>query len=99
MAFPLKDVRFTTRRRGGARSNTSTAEAAHPEGSATDGGTEGSLPVLYPRLLRDTSIIPQIGIALGYFDSMVGKERREFDPELLVQFFGDHKVARCIVAS
>ncbi len=85
MAFPLKDVRFTTRRKG-SRSDPATK-------------TEDALPVVYPRLLRDASIVPQIGIALGYFESMLGKERREFDPELLVQFFGDHKVARCIVTS
>jgi predicted nuclease of restriction endonuclease-like RecB superfamily len=56
------------------------------------------LPVIYPRLLRDRSTLPKIEIAIRYFESMVGHERREFDAEVLVQFFGDHKLARCIVA-
>jgi len=56
------------------------------------------LPVLYPRLLRDRSQLPKIGIAAQYFETMVGHERRELDPEVLVRFFGDHKVARCMVA-
>jgi predicted nuclease of restriction endonuclease-like RecB superfamily len=55
--------------------------------------------MLYPKLLRDDSILPKIRIAIRHFDSLVGKERRELDPELLVQFFGDYKVARCIIAS
>src|SRR5688572_10867701 len=79
MAFPLKDVRLTTRK---------------PSGAAED-----ALPVLYPRLLRDAAFLPKIGITIGYFESMLGKPRRDFDPELLVQFFGDHKLARSIVAS
>jgi predicted nuclease of restriction endonuclease-like RecB superfamily len=60
---------------------------------------EDALPLLYPRLIRDNAMLPKLGIAIGYFESMVGKERREFDPELLVQFFADHKLARCIVSS
>jgi predicted nuclease of restriction endonuclease-like RecB superfamily len=61
------------------------------------GAGEGDLPALYPRLLRDKSVLPKVNIAIGYFDSMVGTERRELEPELLVQFFGDHKLARCMV--
>ena len=63
------------------------------------GADEDALPLLYPRLLRDSAFLPKIAIAISYLESMVGKERREFDPELLVQFFGDHKLARSIVAS
>ncbi|MBI3971075.1 MAG: DUF790 family protein [Chloroflexi bacterium] len=74
MTFPLKDVRYTTRRTG-----------------------NDDEPLLYPRLLRDRSIVPKIAIAVQYFESMRGHERREFDPEVLVQFFGDHKLARCVV--
>src|SRR5687768_15957948 len=29
---------------------------------------------------------------------MLGRERRELDPEMLVHFFGDHKLTRCMVA-
>ena len=79
MAFPLKDVRLTTRKQSGA--------------------AEDALPVLYPRLLRDAAFLPKIGITVNYFESLLGKPRRDFDSELLVQFFGDHKLARSIVAS
>lgn len=74
MAFPLKDVRLTSRRSAGS-----------------------TVPVLYPRLFRDRSIVPKIEIAIRYFDSLVGHERRELEPETLVHFFGDHKIARCVV--
>ncbi|MBA2451509.1 MAG: hypothetical protein H0V51_26125 [Chloroflexi bacterium] len=73
MAFPLKDLRFTTRRGGGET-------------------------ILYPRLLRDRSILPKVDIAIQYFESMLGHKRRELDPEVMVHFFGDYKLARCIVA-
>ncbi|HEV2122875.1 MAG TPA: hypothetical protein VGW38_08885 [Chloroflexota bacterium] len=62
------------------------------------GAAEDDLPAVYPRLLRDKSTLPKIGIAIGYFDSMVGTERQALEPELLVQFFGDHKLARCMVS-
>lgn len=74
MAFPLKDVRFVTRRAG---------------------RTE---PTVYPRLLRDRSILPKIDIAIQYFESMLGRERRELDTEVFVHFLGDYKLARCLVA-
>jgi hypothetical protein len=73
VSFPLKDVRFTTRRAAG--------EVA-----------------VYPRLLRDRSVLPKIDIAVQYFENMLGSERRSLDPEVLVHFFGDHKLARCMVA-
>lgn len=60
--------------------------------------SRGGDPILYPRLLRDSSILPKISIATDYFESMLGRERRELDTEVLVQFFGDHKLARCVVA-
>src|SRR5437764_15082089 len=74
MAFPLKDVRLTTRR-----------------------SASGEL-ALYPRLLRDRSVLPKIDITVQYFESMLGRPRREFESEVLVHFFGDHKLARCMVA-
>jgi predicted nuclease of restriction endonuclease-like RecB superfamily len=55
------------------------------------------LPSLHPRLLRDRSMLPRIDIAIQYFESMLGRERRDFEPEVLVHFFGDHKLARCLV--
>src|ERR687884_1718151 len=56
-------------------------------------------PMLYPRLLRDRSILASIDVALQYFETLLGSARRELDPEALVHFFGDYKVARGMVAS
>lgn len=55
--------------------------------------------VLYPRFLRDRSVLPQIDVAVQYFETLLGSQRRELDPEALVHFFGDYKLARCMVAS
>ncbi|HEX2324787.1 MAG TPA: DUF790 family protein, partial [Chloroflexota bacterium] len=83
MSFPLKDVRYQTRR-------------TKDEG---DSGALAESRVLYPRLLRDRAVLPKVEIAVQYFESLVGRERREMDAEVLVQFFGDHKLARCVVAA
>src|SRR6476660_8491449 len=56
-------------------------------------------PLLYPRLLKDAAILASIDVATQYFETMVGEERRALDPEALVHFFGDYKVARGMVAS
>jgi hypothetical protein len=56
-------------------------------------------PLLYPRLLKDRAILASIDVATQYFETMVGEERRALDPEALVHFFGDYKVARGMVAS
>ena len=58
-----------------------------------------NLPNLYPRLLRDRSMLPKIAYAIDYFESMVGRERQDMDGELFANFFGDYKLARCIVAA
>src|SRR5262249_47852693 len=58
----------------------------------------GDLRVVYPHLLRDHSLAPRIELAIRYLESMVGRPRRELDAEVIVQLFGDHKIARCIVA-
>lgn len=56
-------------------------------------------PLLYPRLMKDRAILASIDVATQYFETMVGEERRALDPEALVHFFGDYKVARGMVAS
>ena len=56
-------------------------------------------PQLYPRLLKDRAILTSIDVSLQYFETMVGEQRRALDPEALVHFFGDYKVARGMVAS
>jgi predicted nuclease of restriction endonuclease-like RecB superfamily len=59
----------------------------------------GDDPIMFPRLLRDRSILPKIDFAIDYFERLVGHERRDLDAELLVSFFGDHKLARCLIAA
>jgi hypothetical protein len=83
MSFPLKDVRYQTRRTK----------------DEDDSGGVAESRTLYPRLLRDRAVLPKVEIAVQYFESLEGRERREMDAEVLVQFFGDHKLARCVVAA
>src|SRR5690242_5582604 len=54
--------------------------------------------VIYPRLLRDASLAPRIEMAIRYMERMLGQPRRALDDEVIVQLFGDHKVARCLVS-
>ena len=60
-------------------------------------GKDG-LRVIYPRFLRDASLAPRIEMAIRYMESMLGQPRRALDDEVIVQLFGDHKIARCLVA-
>ncbi|MGH2514390.1 MAG: DUF790 family protein, partial [Ktedonobacterales bacterium] len=59
----------------------------------------GEPRTVYPRFLRDRALAPRIELAVRYLESMRGRTRRELDEEVIVQLFGDHKIARCIVAS
>lgn len=59
---------------------------------------DDDLRVVYPRFLRDRSLFPRIELATRYLEKMVGHARRELDQEVVTQLFGDHKLARCIVA-
>ena len=59
---------------------------------------DDDLRVVYPRFLRDRSLGPRIELATRYLEKMVGHARRELDQEVVAQLFGDHKLARCIIA-
>ena len=59
--------------------------------------TEGVRNV-HPKLMRDRSLAPRIELAIRYLEGMLGRPRRELDQEVVVQLFGDHRLARCIVA-
>jgi uncharacterized protein DUF790 len=52
--------------------------------------------IVHPQFLRDRSLAPRIELATRYMESMLGRPRREWEQEVLVQLFGDHKLARCI---
>lgn len=60
-------------------------------------GKDG-MRVIYPRFLRDASLAPRIEMAVRYMERMLGQPRRALDDEVIIQLFGDHKVARCLVA-
>ncbi len=52
---------------------------------------------LYPRVLRDDKVVPQLTIGIRYFETKLGMLRRELDAGALLQLFGDPKLARCLV--
>src|SRR5919199_6215187 len=54
--------------------------------------------VLYPHQLRDDRFLAAIAYAIDYYERMVGRPRSEFHAETLLEFFGDPKLARGIVA-
>src|SRR5579884_2405665 len=53
---------------------------------------------LHPKLLDGVAVTTQVALALSYFHTRLGRTRGEIDPETLVRFFGDPKVARGLVA-
>jgi predicted nuclease of restriction endonuclease-like RecB superfamily len=54
--------------------------------------------VLYPYRIRDDRYTAAIGYAIGYYERMVGRRRSEFETETLLEFFGDPRLARGLVA-
>src|SRR6266581_423441 len=53
---------------------------------------------IHPKLLEGAAVSAQVGLALAYLHARLGRPRREIDPEMLVRFFGDPKVARGLVS-
>lgn len=54
---------------------------------------------VHPKLLGGVATLTQIELALAYFNSRLGRARSEVDPETLIRFFGDAKVARGVIAA
>jgi predicted nuclease of restriction endonuclease-like RecB superfamily len=54
--------------------------------------------VLYPHQLRDDRFLAAISYAIDYYERMVGRPRHELQSETLLEFFGDPKLARGIIA-
>ncbi|MEJ7761614.1 MAG: DUF790 family protein [Thermomicrobiales bacterium] len=52
---------------------------------------------LYPRYLRDASILPSIELAIDFLERMRHRRREEIPSETVLDFFGDLKVARCVL--
>jgi hypothetical protein len=55
------------------------------------------LPRLFPRILGDDRLDPRIGIALRFFETHLGRPRREFDAEALITLFSDSRLARGLI--
>jgi hypothetical protein len=55
------------------------------------------LPRLFPRILGDDRLDPRLGIALRFFETHLGRPRRELDTEALVTLFGDPRLARGLI--
>ncbi len=62
----------------------------------TRGAGEGR--AIYPHQIRDERHTAAIGFAVAYFERMVGRRRAEFEAEALLEFFGDPRLARGLVA-
>src|SRR5215475_9194304 len=58
----------------------------------------GGERLLYPYQIRDDRYTASIGYAIAYYDRMVGRRRAEFEAETLLEFFGDPRLARGLVA-
>src|SRR5690349_5095626 len=54
--------------------------------------------LLYPYQIKDDRFTASIGYAIAYYERMVGRRRGEFEAETLLEFFGDPRLARGLVA-
>lgn len=53
---------------------------------------------IYPYQIRDDRYTAAIGYAIAYYERMVSRRRAEFEADTLLEFFGDPKLARGLVA-
>ena len=60
-------------------------------------GEEGELRKLYPRFAKDRTLLPKVELAIGYLDGMVGRRRGDLSPDVVLELFGDPKLARCVL--
>ncbi len=58
----------------------------------------GESRAIYPHQIRDDRHTAAIGFAVAYFERMVGLRRAGFEAEALLEFFGDPRLARGLVA-
>lgn len=58
----------------------------------------GDQRMLYPHQLRDDRYLAAISYAIDYYERQVGQPRKEMQADTLLEFFGDPKLARGIVA-
>ncbi len=60
-------------------------------------GEDGGPRRLYPRFIRDRALLPKVDLAIGYLDGMVGRTRGDLSSDIVLELFGDPKIARCIL--
>jgi hypothetical protein len=53
---------------------------------------------LYPYQIKDGRYTASIAYAIAYYDRMVGRRRSEFEADTLLEFFGEPRLARGLVA-
>lgn len=53
---------------------------------------------IYPYQIKDDRYTAAIGYAIAYYERMVGRRQREFESAALLEFFGDPRLARGLVA-
>ena len=59
----------------------------------------GGVPAsVYPHQIKDKKALARLDIAIRLFDGSVGKRRRDMDAQAIVDFFGDPRIARGVVA-
>ncbi len=58
----------------------------------------GAPASVYPHQIKDKKAIARLEVAIRTFDTLVGKRRGEMDAQTLIDFFGDPRLARGIVA-
>ena len=66
--------------------------------TARKSSTSGSPASLYPHQMRDKKALVKVELAIRTFDGLVGRKRGELDAQVMVDFFGDHRIARGVVA-
>jgi hypothetical protein len=53
---------------------------------------------LYPYQIKDGRYTASIGYAIAYYERMLGRRRADFEADTLLEFFGDPRLARGLVA-
>ncbi len=60
-------------------------------------GKDGARRRIFPRFIRDQTVLPKVGLAIDYLEGMIGRKRSELSPDVVLDLFGDPKLARCML--
>jgi len=61
-------------------------------------GAGGAPAALYPHQIKDKKVLVRLEIAIRTFDGSIGRRRRDMDAQAMIDFFGDPRLARGMVA-